>query len=42
VNGHRAGLQVEVVSGVLVGEVVVLNPSGRIEDGTRIETRQLR
>jgi HlyD family secretion protein len=37
--GHRAGLKVEVVDGVAPGEPVIVNPSGRIEDGTRVQRR---
>ena len=37
--GHRAGLQVEVVDGVAPDEPVVVNPSERIEDGTRVARR---
>jgi HlyD family secretion protein len=39
VIGHRAGLKVEVVDGVAPGEPVIVNPSGRIEDGTRVQRR---
>jgi len=39
VIGHRAGLKVEVVDGVAPGEPVIVNPSGRIEDGTRVQPR---
>ena len=39
VMGHRAGLKVEVVDGVTPGERVVVNPSERVEDGTRVEPR---
>ncbi len=39
VMGHRAGLKVEVVDGVAPGERVIVNPSERIEDGTRVEPR---
>lgn len=39
VMGHRAGLQVEIVNGLAPGEQVVVNPSERLEDGTRIAAR---
>jgi HlyD family secretion protein len=39
VVGHRAGLAVEAVEGVAPGEQVVVNPSERIEDGTRLQRR---
>jgi HlyD family secretion protein len=39
VIGHRAGLKVEVVDGVAPGEPIIVNPSGRIEDGTRVQRR---
>jgi len=37
--GHRAGLKVEIRDGVAPGEQVVVNPSERIEDGTRLRSR---
>ena len=37
--GHRAGLTVEITEGVSAGERVVVDPSERIEDGTRIRAR---
>ena len=37
--GHRSGLRVEVVSGVAPGDRVIVNPSDRVEDGTRIVPR---
>jgi HlyD family secretion protein len=39
VIGHRAGLKVELVDGVTAGDQVIVNPSGRIEDGTRVARR---
>ncbi len=37
--GHRSGLDVEITEGIGDGERVVVNPSQRIEDGTRIASR---
>ena len=37
--GHRAGLMVEIVDGLTEGERVVVNPSQRMEEGTRLEPR---
>ena len=37
--GHRAGLLVEIVDGLTEGERVVVNPSQRMEEGTRLEPR---
>jgi HlyD family secretion protein len=37
--GHRSGLDVEVTDGITSGELVVVNPSERIEDGTPIQSR---
>ena len=39
VIGHRAGLKVEVVDGVTATDQIIVNPSGRTEDGTRVESR---
>jgi HlyD family secretion protein len=35
--GHRSSFEVEVRSGLEPGEVVVLHPSDRIEDGVRLK-----
>jgi HlyD family secretion protein len=37
--GHRSGLDVEVLEGLVPGDRVVVNPSQRIEDGSRIRAR---
>jgi len=34
--GHRAGLQVEILSGLESGEVVVLNPPEALTDGAAV------
>jgi HlyD family secretion protein len=38
--GHSNDLEAEIVDGLAVGERVVLHPSDRIADGTRIVERQ--
>ena len=35
--GHRSSFDVEVRSGLEPGEIVVLHPSDRIEDGVRVK-----
>ena len=37
--GHTAGLDVEVLDGLDVGERVVMHPNDRLQDGTRIASR---
>ncbi len=37
--GHTAGLDVELLEGLEVGERVVMHPSDRLQDGTRIAPR---
>ena len=37
--GHTAGLDVEVLGGLEIGERVILHPNDRLEDGTRIRYR---
>jgi RND family efflux transporter MFP subunit len=38
--GDRAGDRVELTSGVAAGDVVVLEPKGRLSDGTPVQPRQ--
>jgi len=38
--GHTAGLKVEVVDGLEVGDWVVMHPNDRLEDGSRLRRRQ--
>ena len=40
--GHRNNRLAEVVSGLLAGDRVVLHPSDRISDGSRIAQREER
>jgi HlyD family secretion protein len=40
--GHNNGLEAEVIDGLSPGDIVVLQPSDRVVDGTRIEPRKLR
>jgi len=40
--GHEDGLEAEVLEGLEVGQRVVMHPSDRVSDGTRIEPRELR
>jgi HlyD family secretion protein len=40
--GHENGLEAEVLEGVEAGQRVVMHPSDRVSDGTRIEPRELR
>jgi HlyD family secretion protein len=37
--GHRSALAAEVIDGLAAGERVVLHPSNRVEDGTRVRER---
>lgn len=37
--GHRNPMEVEVLSGLRVGETVVLHPSNQLDDGMRVRTR---
>ena len=38
--GHRNNRQAEILSGLAEGEVVVLHPSDRVSDGTRVAARR--
>jgi HlyD family secretion protein len=38
--GHRNNRIVEVLSGIVVGDRVVLHPSDRVADGTRVQARE--
>jgi HlyD family secretion protein len=40
--GHENGLSAEVLGGLTAGESVVMHPSDRVSDGTRIERRKFR
>ncbi len=35
--GHRGGFEVEITSGIVEGESVILHPSNQLEEGVRIE-----
>ncbi len=37
--GHRAGLEVELVSGLSDGEKIISHPSDKVSDGTRVKPR---
>lgn len=38
--GHRNGLEAEILTGLKAGEVVIVQPDGRIADGIRVENGQ--
>ena len=38
--GHRNNRQAEVLSGLAGGDIVVLHPSDRVREGTRVAQRQ--
>jgi len=37
--GHTAGLTVEILDGLEIGEWVVMHPNDRLEDGSRLRRR---
>ncbi|MGA7104827.1 MAG: hypothetical protein WBX49_05730 [Candidatus Deferrimicrobiaceae bacterium] len=37
--GHRNGLIAQIVSGLEAGETVIIHPSDKIKDGTRVRKR---
>jgi HlyD family secretion protein len=40
--GHEDGFEAEVLEGLSAGDIVVLHPSDRVQDGARVEARGLR
>jgi HlyD family secretion protein len=34
--GHRNGVQAEIVEGLAAGEVVIVQPDGRVSDNVRV------
>jgi HlyD family secretion protein len=37
--GHRNSLDAEVLDGLAVGDQVIVHPSERVNDGTRVDVR---
>ncbi|MDD4930338.1 MAG: HlyD family efflux transporter periplasmic adaptor subunit [Gallionella sp.] len=39
-TGRRSGLEVQVISGIKAGELVIVHPDDRVTDGTRVSARK--